>query len=168
MLLPGSETTSTSTFAYGADACLTRFHYDFAEFIADFQDSSTANELLLNHPAFTSASVVFITPDNCVEELRFKSLQAGKKVLVTSYGIRRGFWLLEPEKIPRARWEYASTLDGMEKLARSITLKEMRDEGFKVDLMVTGTGAINSDGVRFGKGHGCMPCFLLLCVCVPG
>lgn len=134
-----------------------RFHHDYAEFIADFHGSSAATTLLLSHPAFQRAKTVFITPDNCLEELRHEALKAGKRVLVTTYAIRRGFWLLDPTEIPAARWEYASTLDGMERPglgARALSLRQMRDEGLTVDVMVTGTGAVNTAGIRFGKGHG--------------
>ncbi len=44
-------------------------------------------------------------------------------------------------------------LDGMEKVGTHTTLAEITQMG-KIDLMVTGTGAINYQGLRFGKGHG--------------
>ncbi|MCJ1351177.1 MAG: hypothetical protein MMC33_001159 [Icmadophila ericetorum] len=130
------------------------FHSDFSEFIADCRGSSEATERLLKTAYYQSAKVVFITPDNCLEKLRLVSLKAGKIVLITTYAIGRGFWLLGPATISPARFEYASTLDGMEKLGRSVTVRNMIAEHLKVDLMVTGTGAINLEGVRFGKGHG--------------
>lgn len=131
-----------------------RFHFDFSEFIADFEGSSVAIERFVELPQFSSADIIFITPDNCLEELRMASLKAVKAVLTTTYGIRRGFWLLDPTTIPPERYEYACTLDGMEKLARPMSLKQIMKEKLKVDLMVTGTGAINRKGIRFGKGHG--------------
>ena len=131
-----------------------RFHFDFSEFIADFEGSSAAIERFVELPQYLSADIIFITPDNCLEELRMASLKAVKAVLTTTYGIRRGFWLLDPTTIPPERYEYACTLDGMEKLARPMSLKQIMKEKLKVDLMVTGTGAINRKGIRFGKGHG--------------
>ena len=131
-----------------------RFHFDFSEFIADFEGSSIATERFGKLPQYTSANIVFITPDNCLEGLRLDALKAAKAVLTTTYGIRRGFWLLDPSTIPPERYEYACTLDGMEKLAKPVSLKKIMEEHLKVDLMVTGTGAINRKGVRFGKGHG--------------
>lgn len=74
-------------------------------------------------------------------------------MLVTTYGIRRGFWVLDPRSIAEEKWEMASLLDGMERLGRHVTLAEIQKMG-KIDLMVTGTGAINHQGLRFGKGHG--------------
>ncbi|PVH74442.1 5-formyltetrahydrofolate cyclo-ligase [Cadophora sp. DSE1049] len=129
-----------------------RFHHDYSSFIADFQGSSRATDLLTSLPCYQKAETIFIAPDNCIQELRYRALRDGKTVLVTTYGIRRGFWVLNPKDIPRERWEMASLLDGMERLGRHVTLAEI--ESMKIDLMVTGTGAINLQGLRFGKGHG--------------
>ncbi len=38
--------------------------------------------------------------------------------------------------------------------AQPITLAKLLQFNLRIDLMVTGTGAINMSGVRFGKGHG--------------
>ncbi|KAK8244034.1 hypothetical protein HDK90DRAFT_476509 [Phyllosticta capitalensis] len=141
-----------------------RFDFDFSSFIADFDGSPAATDRLTSLPAYKRARTVFVAPDNCLEQLRHGALRDGKKVLVTTYGIRRGFWLLEPERIGEGRWEYAATLDGMERVGRRVGLAEMmalvekeKEKGVGtgvVDLLVTGTGTINSSGVRFGKGHG--------------
>lgn len=131
-----------------------RFHYDFGEFITDFQGSAQAQQRLVEHPAYRQAECLFITPDNCLEMLRYQALRDGKRVLMTTYAIRRGFWLLDPATIPADRLLYAATLDGMERHGRPLTLAQIRDELPRVDYMVTGTGAINEEGVRFGKGHG--------------
>ena len=131
-----------------------RFHYDFGEFIADFSGSEEATQRLTVLECYKSAQTIFITPDNCLENLRLRSLQDGKKILMTTYAIRRGFWMLDPDDIHPSKFEYASTLDGMEKSARPLDLIEIKRSGIRVDLMVTGTGAINHKGVRFGKGHG--------------
>ena len=131
-----------------------RFHLDFTSFICDFIGSSIATEQLTRLECYQSAKTIFIAPDNCLEELRLSALKAGKRVLITTYAIRRGFWLLDPSAIPHSRYEYAATLDGMEKIAKPVTLANMREESIKVELLVTGTGAINLDGIRVGKGHG--------------
>ncbi|KIW98368.1 uncharacterized protein Z519_00028 [Cladophialophora bantiana CBS 173.52] len=134
-----------------------RFHYDFSSFIADFQGSDSATEGLVSLRCYADARVVFITPDNCLERLRLRALEDGKKVLVTTYAIRRGFWLLDPAVIvaPEAR-KLACLLDAMERpgLGRHLSLAEIQQLDLRVDLMVTGTGAINHRGIRFGKGHG--------------
>ena len=131
-----------------------RFHFDFGEFIADFQGSEAANARLMAHRFYRDARCLFITPDNCLEHLRHRALCDGKQVLMTTYSIKRGFWLLDPARIPPDRYLYAATLDGMERHGTPMTLVEIRDTLPSLDFMVTGTGAINEAGVRFGKGHG--------------
>ena len=135
-----------------------RHHFDFAEFIADFHGSSSAIDRLQQVPSYQNAKTVFIAPDNCLEQLRVAALKDGKQLLMTTYAIRRGFWLLDPAQIPSSLYEYAATLDGMEKVARPMQLVDMVEEDLGVDFLVTGTGAINLDGVRFGKGHGYFDC----------
>ncbi|MQT14800.1 5-formyltetrahydrofolate cyclo-ligase [Segnochrobactrum spirostomi] len=130
-----------------------RFHFDFAEFIADFEGSADAVARLTAHPYYREADIVFIAPDNCIEQLRLQALLDGKRVLMTTYSIKRGFWLLDPAAIAPADYEKAAMLDGMERLGKPVTLDEIAALG-SVDYLVTGTGAINHDGVRFGKGHG--------------
>ena len=131
-----------------------RFHFDFAEFITDFQDSDRAVDRLMAHRFYRDADILFITPDNCLEQLRHRSLIAGKRILMTTYSIKRGFWLLDPASFPADKYLYASTLDGMERFATPLTLDEIRRELPVIDYMITGTGAINEQGIRFGKGHG--------------
>lgn len=131
-----------------------RFHFDFGEFIADFEGSQAALDRLTAHPFYQQAQCIFITPDNCVEMLRWQALRDGKLVLMTTYSILRGFWLLDPATIPADRMLHAATLDGMERYGTPLSLADLRVRIPRVDYMVTGTGAINEAGVRFGKGHG--------------
>ena len=131
-----------------------RFHFDFGEFIADFEGGEEAVSRLLEHHFYQQANLVFITPDNCLDRLRLQALKDGKTVLMTTYSIKRGFWILDPKMIAPDLYLYASTLDGMERIGRPVTLKDIETTIGKVDFMVTGTGAINHEGVRFGKGHG--------------
>jgi 5-formyltetrahydrofolate cyclo-ligase len=131
-----------------------RFHFDFGEFIADFEGSQAAIERLMAHRFYRDAHCIFITPDNCLEHLRHRALLDGKLVLMTTYSIKRGFWLLDPARIPEDRLLYAATLDGMERHGMPMTLSQIREQLPPLDYMITGTGAINEAGVRFGKGHG--------------
>lgn len=133
-----------------------RFHHDYTSFIPDFVASSLATAHLTSVSAYRSSPVLFIAPDNCLQELRYQALKDGKTILVTSYGIRRGFFLLDPKKIPASRWEIASLLDGMERVGVHVSLGQIKEifGEQKIGLMVTGAGAINHQGMRFGKGHG--------------
>ena len=130
-----------------------RFHFDFGEFIADFEGSAEAVARLTAHRYYQDAEIIFIAPDNCIEQLRLQALRDGKTVLMTTYSIKRGFWLLDPKRIDAGDYEKAAMLDGMERLALPVTLEDIARLP-SVDYLVTGTGAINHQGVRFGKGHG--------------
>ncbi|KAG0647521.1 Methenyltetrahydrofolate synthase domain-containing [Hyphodiscus hymeniophilus] len=131
-----------------------RHHFDFSSFIADFEGSAQAVERLTQLPSYIQSTIIFITPDNCLEDLRLQGLKDGKSILVTTYAIRRGFWLLDPKRIAPADYRYAAMLDGMERLGQPVTIADIVSHGWRIPLMVTGTGAINLRGVRFGKGHG--------------
>lgn len=140
-----------------------RFHYDFAEFIADFQGSQNATTQILESEFFTNSinksdssvkSLIFITPDNCLEDLRLNLLERNIPYLITSYGIRRGFFIVDPSSIDSKYFALAATLDGMERFAQHVSISDLKNMNLNVPLMITGTGAINDKGIRFGKGHG--------------
>lgn len=130
-----------------------RFHFKFSEFIPDFEGSKRALTKLLTLSLYRNSTFIFITPDNCLEELRAQALRNKKKILVPTYGIYRGFVELNPSEIPKGKEEYASWLDGMERMGQHILLAEIQQLG-PIDFLVTGASVINHQGVRFGKGHG--------------
>lgn len=130
-----------------------RFHLNFAEVIPDFTGSEAATRRLTELPFYGSGGYAFITPDNCLVDLRRHMLEAGKSMVVSTYGIYRGFVLLEPGMVPKGQELFAAWLDGLEHFGRPITLAEIGARG-RFDFMVTGASAVSREGVRFGKGHG--------------
>ena len=62
--------------------------------------------------------------------------------------------LLDPARISESRYELAACLDGMEKtgVGRSVSLAQLRDEGVRVDLCVTGGLVFSSSGVVIWEG----------------
>jgi 5-formyltetrahydrofolate cyclo-ligase len=130
-----------------------RFHLNFADVIPDFEGSDRAIERLVTQPFYLQGQYAFVTPDNGLAELRRRMLDDGKTLVVSTYGIQRGFILLEPSKIAPGHTMFASWLDGLEYFGRPITLAEIAARG-RFDFMVTGASAVSLNGVRFGKGHG--------------
>jgi 5-formyltetrahydrofolate cyclo-ligase len=130
-----------------------RFHLNFAEFIPDFVGSQDATSRIQQLTAYQRCRYAFVTPDNCLVELRRRMIEAGITLLVSTYGIYRGFILLEPQNVPKGFELCAAWLDGLEHFGRPIKLAELPALG-KFDLMVTGASAVSTNGVRFGKGHG--------------
>ncbi|WP_375691822.1 5-formyltetrahydrofolate cyclo-ligase [Pseudooceanicola sp. LIPI14-2-Ac024] len=131
----------------------TRFHLNFAEVIPDFEESEAAIDRLVADPAYQASQFAFITPDNCLADLRRRMIEDGKTFVMSTYGIYRGFLLLDPATIPEGAALYASWLDGMEHFGTPITLEEIARRG-RFDYLVTGASAVSVNGVRFGKGHG--------------
>ncbi len=131
----------------------TRFHLNFAEVIPDFEGSEAATDHVAAMPAFAASRFAFVTPDNCLVDLRRRMIAAGQPFVMSTYGICRGFLLMDPGMVPPGAALYAAWLDGMEHFARPVTLADIAARG-RFDLMVTGASAVSVDGVRFGKGHG--------------
>lgn len=57
----------------------TRFHMNFAEVIPDFDGSELATDHLVQDPAYQASQFAFITPDNCLVDLRRRMIEAGKR-----------------------------------------------------------------------------------------
>ena len=106
-----------------------KFSWQFSEFICDYEGSEKGTALLTATEMYKNAKVIFITPDNNLETLREQAFRDKKTVVMTNYGITRGFFLIAPGQIPAGKEEVAS-------------------------MMVTGASAITPSGIRFGKGHG--------------
>jgi 5-formyltetrahydrofolate cyclo-ligase len=130
-----------------------RFHWDFSSFIADFEGSDQCALRVRELGAYQADGPIFITPDNSTERLRAQAMADGRTILMTTYGIGRGFLQLDPSMVPASERRYAATLDGMDRYARPMSLAELRG-GPVIALLVTGGSAVSANGVRFGKGHG--------------
>lgn len=130
-----------------------RFDMNFAEFIPDFEGSSEAIARFAASPIYQTATYAFVTPDNGLAELRSRMIADGKTLVVSTYGIFRGFVVVEPGAVPVGHERYAGWLDGLDYFGRPITLAEIAERG-PFDFLATGASAVSLDGLRFGKGHG--------------
>lgn len=131
-----------------------RFSLNFSEFITDYQGSHDGARLFTQQDFYKNASVIFVTPDNNLEKLRELILLDGKTLVMTNYGISRGFFIIKPGMVPKGKEEIASLLDGVQRYWKHCTLAQLKAEVGHIDLLVTGASAITPGGVRFGKGHG--------------
>lgn len=125
-----------------------RLHHDIAAFVPNFQKSSIAIDRVLGLDSYKSAAVVFASSDNSLEHLRYRVLKDGKKLLVATRDLRRGFVLIDPRKISEDRYELASCLDGMEKpgVGRHVTLAQLQEEGVAVNMFVMGAWVVSRRG----------------------
>lgn len=131
-----------------------RYHFNFNEFIPDFEGSDQATQRLIENTIYKDAQTIFVTPDNCLEEFREQALLDGKTQVISTYGIRRGFVELSPNDTPDHLARYVVLLDVMEEAGNYISLSELKEKGVQFDWLITGASAVNTKGVRFGKGHG--------------
>jgi 5-formyltetrahydrofolate cyclo-ligase len=129
-----------------------RFHLDFSNYIPDFEGSSACVTQIRGMEIWKQSSVIFVTPDNCLVELRKWGILDTKTQIMTIHGIK-GFLIWTRKDVPEGQEDFASTLDGAQRYAKPITLGEIRNLGH-VDLVITGASAVNLEGVRYGKGHG--------------
>jgi 5-formyltetrahydrofolate cyclo-ligase len=132
-----------------------RFNYDFMSFTPDFRGSEAAVHRVTNLLCYKSADTILVTCDNSLESLRLRALQDGKKLLVGTYRLRRGFVLLDPVRIDQKRFELAACLDGMEKpgIGRAVSIAQIRDEGLRIDMCATGGLVFNEQGVVIWEGQ---------------
>jgi 5-formyltetrahydrofolate cyclo-ligase len=127
------------------------FHLDFSQFIPGFAGSLAAATRFAAHPIYRNARRIFATPDNGLLPLRQMVLEAGRDLVLPSYGLHRGFILIEAAGIPKDHAVFASWLDGLDYFGRTVSLEELRMRG-QFDLILTGASAITAGGLRFGMG----------------
>jgi 5-formyltetrahydrofolate cyclo-ligase len=124
-------------------------------FTPDFRGSDNAVNRVLSLPCYKDARTILVTCDNSLERLRCQALKDGKKVLVGTYRLRRGFLLLDPGRIGDADFSLAACLDGMEKpgIGRAMSVAQLRDESLRIDMCAIGGLIFNHNGVVIHEGQ---------------
>ncbi len=130
-----------------------RFDLNLSRFVPDFDGRGRCDDRLAALAEHDAAATIFATPDNSLENYRRVVLADGKRLIVPTFGMRRGFVLLDGRVVAPADRAYAATLDGMERVGTLLSLQELRDVG-PVGLVVTGAVAVTSQGLHFGGGDG--------------
>jgi len=129
-----------------------RFQLDFSQFIPGFEGSEIATQKVTHELAYQKSQYLFVTPDNALTLFRECAVRDGKTMVLPSYGLHRGFLLLEPDKVPSGHEKCAAWLDGVEHFSHPVTLAELQSRG-RFDVAVVGASAVNAAGLRFGMGH---------------
>lgn len=130
-----------------------RFDLDLAQFIPDFEGRDSCDRAILRLGAYRRARTIFVTPDNSVERLRLLALRAGKRLVVPTFGVTRGFVVLDGASMAPEDHELASTLDGMERKGLVVEAHRLGEVG-PVDLLVSGAVAATRAGLHVGGGRG--------------
>ncbi len=118
--------------------------------IPNFVGAEKAAEKIARMSIWRRASVIKANPDSPQKPLRARALLEGKKVVMASPRLKKGFILLDPRQIPPSKLVYASTIKGAFVYGKILSLKEIP----MIDLVVTGCVAVDKKGARLGKGGG--------------
>lgn len=131
-----------------------RFNYDFLKFTPDFRGSSDAVARVADLQCYKDADTILVTSDSSLEALRYRALKDGKKLLVGTYRLRRGFVLLDPKSIGESGLQLAACLDGMEKsgIGRRLEMAQLQEQGLRISMCALGGLVFNEQGVVVWEG----------------
>jgi 5-formyltetrahydrofolate cyclo-ligase len=120
--------------------------------IPNFADAKGAAERLARHPAWTSAETLKANPDSPQTHARRVALVQGKLLVMAVPRLRdqHPFRLLDPRKLSEGERREAATIKGALRYGKVIDLDQVPE----LDLVLTGSVAVNLKGARVGKGGG--------------
>lgn len=129
---------------------VTRFPKPIFGRIPNFQGAEEAAAKLRELKVFSDARVVKVSPDAPQRPVREIVLRQGKRLLVPTPRLRKGFLLVDPVNNLGIDAGFAATIRGAWEYGRPVGLGALP----RVDLIVTGSVAVSESGVRVGKGGG--------------
>ncbi len=120
--------------------------------IPNFAGAKAAAERLARHPAWQNAGTIKANPDSPQTHCRRLALAQGKTVVMAVPRLRdqHPFRLLDPRKLDEKQVREAATIKGALRHGEVIDL----DQVPALDLVLTGSVAVNLKGARLGKGGG--------------
>lgn len=118
--------------------------------IPNFAGADEAADRLSNIDAWSDADVIKANPDSPQRPVRLRALKSGMTVYMAVPRLRseKCFLRLDPTEIEDLN--RATTIKGSSELGVNVSPDEMEP----VDLVVSGSVAVNTQGVRVGKGEG--------------
>jgi 5-formyltetrahydrofolate cyclo-ligase len=121
--------------------------------IPNFVGAEAAAERLAALPAWRAATVLKLNPDSPQLPVRAQAIDEGKLLYmaVPKLASEKPFFALERARLgPGVSARDAASIDGASRHGMPTRLEDMRP----IDLIVSGTVAVNPRGVRIGKGGG--------------
>ena len=120
--------------------------------IPNFAGAKGASERLARHPAWQNAETIKANPDSHQTHARRMALQQGKTLVMAVPRLRdqHPFRLLDPRRLNEEELREAATIKGALKHGTVIDLDQVPE----LDLVLTGSVAVNLKGARLGKGGG--------------
>ena len=120
--------------------------------IPKFAGAKAAAERLAKHPAWVDAQTIKANPDSPQTHARRLALSQGKTVVMAVPRLRdqHPFRLLDPDRLSKDQIREAATIKGAMRHGEVTDL----DQVPQLDLVLTGSVAVNLKGARCGKGGG--------------
>jgi 5-formyltetrahydrofolate cyclo-ligase len=120
--------------------------------IPNFAGAKTAAERLATHHAWADAETLKANPDSPQTHARRLALTQGKVLVMAVPRLRdqHPFRLLDPRKLSEQERREAATIKGALRYGTVIDLDQVPE----LDLVLTGSVAVNLKGARIGKGGG--------------
>ena len=118
--------------------------------IPNFEGADLAALKIFESSPWREASAIKVNPDSPQMHVRLHALTLGIRVYVPTPGLKGGFHLLDPERIPPSCFRQAATLSSMPQWSQAVALDELP----QLDAIVTGCVAVTARGKRAGKGAG--------------
>jgi 5-formyltetrahydrofolate cyclo-ligase len=120
--------------------------------IPNFAGAKAAAERLARHPAWTNAETIKANPDSPQTHARRLALEQGRLLVMAVPRLREQhpFRLLDPRQLSREQRREAATIKGALRYGTVIDLDQVPE----LDLVLTGSVAVNLKGARLGKGGG--------------
>ncbi|SFG61031.1 5-formyltetrahydrofolate cyclo-ligase [Halopelagius inordinatus] len=127
-----------------------RFPYPPHGRIPNFDGADEAAERLAANETWREADVIKSNPDSPQLPVRRAALRAGKTIYMAVPRLRdeNCFLRLDPDEIEDI--DHATTIGGSSEVGVQVGPEEMES----IDLIVSGSVAVNSEGARVGKGEG--------------
>jgi 5-formyltetrahydrofolate cyclo-ligase len=128
-----------------------RFPFPVKRRIPNFEGAEEAAARAAALPEWQSARRLKCNPDAPQRALRLRALREGKTVFMAVPRLteERCFLRLDPRRLG-ARLAQAATIKGAARLGEPVTPEQLG----RIDLVVTGSVAVNARGARVGKGGG--------------
>lgn len=120
--------------------------------IPNFAGAKAAAERLARHPAWQDAATIKANPDSPQTHARRLALAHGKTLVMAVPRLRdqHPFRLLDPRRLDEEQIREAATIKGALRHGEVIDLDQVPE----LDLVLTGSVAVNLKGARLGKGGG--------------
>uniref|UniRef100_T1IMT5 Methenyltetrahydrofolate synthase domain-containing protein n=1 Tax=Strigamia maritima TaxID=126957 RepID=T1IMT5_STRMM len=120
--------------------------------IPNFKGAHEACAQISQLDQFKSAQTVKINPDKPQQHARYITLECGKNLLVPTPRLRNGLFnrIIPPDPRIKHILRECSTHKGVSEYSKPVSLNEK----IKIDLIIIGSVAVSTQGLRIGKGEG--------------